>query len=97
MRAIGASDRGVQQIFIVEGLFIGSISWFFSILAAMPLTYILDAMIGSQFLYAPLVYVFSIGGALTWLLVVLVTAALSCYAPAQNAAQTSVRELLAYE
>ncbi|MGE5777497.1 MAG: FtsX-like permease family protein [Chloroflexota bacterium] len=97
MRALGASDRGVQQIFIVEGLFIGALSWVFSVLAAAPLTYALDVRIGSQFLYAPLGYVFSIGGALTWLIVVLVTAALSCYAPAQNASQTSVRALLAYE
>jgi putative ABC transport system permease protein len=97
MRAIGASNHGVQQIFIVEGLSISLISWLFSILAAIPLSYILNSLIGNQFLYAPLVFVFSLGGALVWLIIMLVTAVLSCYAPAQNAAQTSVRELLAYE
>ncbi len=97
MRAIGASDGSIQRIFMVEGLVIGLISWLFSIVAALPLTYVLDTMIGSQFLYEPLTYIFSFGGALIWLVIVLITAALSCYVPAQNASQTSVRELLMYE
>ena len=97
MRAIGASDDSVQQIFMIEGLFIGLISWFIGVAAALPFTYLLDTMVGNQFLYTPLPYIFSIGGALLWLIMVLVTAALSCYFPAQNASQTSVRELLAYE
>ncbi len=97
MRAIGASDGGIQRIFMVEGLVVGLISWLFSIVAALPLTYVLDTMVGNGFLYEPLMYIFSFSGALIWLMIVLVTAALSCYVPAQNASQTSVRELLAYE
>ena len=97
MRAIGASDGGIQRIFMVEGIFIGLISWLFSVLAALPLTYTLSEMVGNTFLYAPLVYIFSITGALIWLILVLITAALSCYIPAQSASQTRVRELLAYE
>jgi putative ABC transport system permease protein len=54
-------------------------------------------MVGNRFLYTPLPFDFSMGGALIWLLIVLATAALSCYFPAQNASQTSVRELLAYQ
>src|SRR4029453_14160742 len=69
MRAIGASDGGVQRIFMVAGLFIGLISWILSILAGTPFTYILDVMVGDRFLYAPLVYVFSISGSLLWLLI----------------------------
>ena len=42
MRAIGASDGGIQRIFMVEGLFIGLISWLISIVAALPFTYLLD-------------------------------------------------------
>jgi putative ABC transport system permease protein len=97
MRAIGASDGGIQRIFVIEGLFIGLVSWFFSLAAALPFTYVLDTMIGSRFLYEPLTYIFSFGGALLWLVIALITAALSCYVPAQNASRTSVRELLAYE
>jgi putative ABC transport system permease protein len=97
MRAIGASDGSIQRIFMVEGMFIGLISWLISIAAALPFTYLLDVMVGNRFLYTPLTYIFSLGGALIWLIVVMVTATLSCYVPAQNASQTSVRELLAYE
>lgn len=97
MRSIGASDGSVQRIFLVEGLFIGFISWLFSAAAALPFTYILNETVGNALLYAPLTYIFSISGALIWLVIVLVTAALSCYIPAQNASQTKVRELLAYE
>jgi putative ABC transport system permease protein len=97
MRAIGASDGGIQRIFLVEGLLIGSLSWLFSLVAALPLTYLLDSLVGEGFLYEPLMYIFSLSGALIWLAIVSITAALSCYVPAQNAAQTSVRELLAYE
>jgi len=97
MRAIGASDGGIQRIFMVEGLCIGLISWLFSIAAALPFTCLLDTLVGNQFLYEPLTYIFSSGGALIWLMIVLTTAALSCYVPARNASQTSVRELLAYE
>jgi len=97
MRAIGASDGGIQQIFLIEGLFIGLLSWLISGAAAVPFTYVLDTMVGNSLLYAPLVTTFSLGGVLTWLFIVVVTVALSCYWPARNAAQTRVRELLAYE
>jgi putative ABC transport system permease protein len=97
MRAIGASDGGIQRIFMIEGLVISLISWFFSLAAAVPFTWLLDTMVGNGFLYEPLAYIFSVSGALIWLVIMLVTAALSCYVPARNASQTSVRQLLAYE
>ncbi len=97
MRAIGASDGSVQQVFLVEGLFIGLLSWLLGIALALPVTALVDVQVGNALLYAPLVDVFSLGGALTWLFIEMVTAVLSCYWPARNAAQTSVRTLLAYE
>lgn len=97
MRAIGASDAGVQKIFIVEGLFIGLISWLISVGAAFPLSHLLDDMIGNRFLYAPLADTFPSSGVLAWLVIVVVTVLVSCYLPARNASQTGVRELLAYE
>jgi putative ABC transport system permease protein len=97
MRAVGASDGSIQQIFMVEGLFIGLLSWLISVAASFPFTYALNNMVGNRFLYTPLTFSFSIGGALIWLIVVILTVVLSCYVPAQDASQTSVRELLAYE
>ncbi len=97
MRAIGASDAGIQQIFMVEGLFIGLLSWLFGVAVAWPFTNLIDAQVGNTLLYVPLANVFSFGGVLTWLVIVVVTASLSCYWPAKSAVQTSVRQLLAYE
>ena len=97
MRAIGASNGGVQQVIITEGLFIGLISWLISMAAAWPVTYVLDSMVGNQFLYMPLPFTYPLSGWMAWLIIVLVTAVLSCTLPARNASQTSVRELLAYE
>jgi len=82
---------------MIEGLFIGLISWLISLGAALPFTYLLDNLVGKAFLKAPLVYDFSLTGVLIWLTIVVVTVVLSCYAPAQIAVQTSVRVLLAYE
>src|SRR4029453_226493 len=50
MRAIGASDGGVQRIFMIEGLFIGLISWLIGTAVALPFTYMLNAMVGNAFL-----------------------------------------------
>ncbi len=96
-RAIGANDHSVQQIFIVEGLFIALISWLVSVVAALPISYLLGNLVGLRFLKVPLSFTVSLEGILAWLLIVVVTAAVSCYLPAREASQTSTRRLLAYE
>lgn len=97
MRAIGASDWSVQQIFLVEGILIGFISWLSGGIAAIPLSKILSDTVGNSFIKAPLSYTFSGGGAVLWLVLVLMLAALASYLPARNASRVSVREVLAYE
>ncbi len=97
MRAIGASDGGVQQIFIVEGIFIGVMSWLVGIVASWLPSQLLGDQIGERFLKTPLPFTWAVEGIVIWLVLVVIVAAVSCYVPAQNAAQTSVRELLAYE
>ncbi len=97
MRAIGASNRSVQQIFIVEGVLIGLLSWLAGVLLAVPISQMLSHVVGAQFLNAPLDYDFSTGGALAWLVVVIVLAALASFLPAWNASRLTVQEVLAYE
>jgi putative ABC transport system permease protein len=97
MRAIGAPDRGVRRLFIVEGLIVGLLSWLLSFAAAWPISHLLDQAIGSAFLKSPLADVYPASGAVAWLVIVVITSVVSCYVPAQNAAQTSVRNLLAYQ
>jgi putative ABC transport system permease protein len=97
MRAVGASDGSVLKIVIVEGLFIGLLSWCVGGLLSLPISQLLCNVVGVAFLQVPLSYVFSTNGALLWLGIVLVLSALASLLPARSASRLTVREVLAYE
>lgn len=97
MRAIGASNRSVLQIFMVEGLLIGTLSWLIGAVLSLPISKLLSDYIGIAFMRAPLSYTFSPQGAFLWLGIVLVLAALASFLPSWRAARLTVREVLAYE
>jgi putative ABC transport system permease protein len=97
MRAIGASDGGVLQVFVVEGICIGVLSAPIGAVLAVPISKSLSAVVGDKFTHAPLSYTFSLGGALFWLVLVGILAALASFLPAWNATRLSVREVLGYE
>ncbi len=97
MRAIGASDGSVLQIFLVEGILIGSFSWFIGGILSLPISKLLSDVVGVSFVDAPLNYTFSTNGALLWLVVVIILAALSSWWPSWRASRLTVRDVLAYE
>jgi putative ABC transport system permease protein len=97
MRAIGATDAAVLQIFVVEGVSIGVLSWPFAAALALPISKALSAIVGAEFTGAPLSYTFSTTGALSWLVLVGILAALASFLPAWNATRLSVRQVLGYE
>jgi len=97
MRAIGASDGTVLRIVMAEGLIIGGLSWLMAGGFAWPISKLLSDIVGVQFMQAPLSYRFSVSGALLWLGIALVLAALASFLPARSASRLSVREVLAYE
>ncbi len=97
MRAIGAANRSVLQIFMVEGLLIGVLSWMLGGLLSLPISKLLSDVVGIAFMRAPLSFSFSSGGALFWLGLVMVLAALASFLPSWRAMKLSVREVLAYE
>jgi putative ABC transport system permease protein len=97
MRAIGASDGSVLRIFLVEGIFVGLLSWFVGAIMALPISQILSQAVGVAFLDAPLDYVFSVNGALVWLVIVLILASLASLLPSWHASRLTVRDVLAYE
>jgi putative ABC transport system permease protein len=97
MRAIGASSRSLLGIVLVEGMVIGALSWAVGVLLALPLSKAMSDAVGAGFIQAELSYRFSTGGALLWLGVVLLIAAVASLLPARSAARITVREVLAYE
>ncbi|MGB0388525.1 MAG: ABC transporter permease [Ardenticatenaceae bacterium] len=97
MRAIGASDRTVLQIFLVEGILIGLLSWAIGALLAFPVSKFMSDAVGQQFINAPLDYVFESNGIVIWFLVVVILASLASLLPAWNASRLTVREVLSYE
>ncbi|MDJ0755335.1 MAG: FtsX-like permease family protein [Ardenticatenaceae bacterium] len=97
MRAIGASNRSVLYIFLVEGLLIGLLSWVVAVVLAWPVGWYLSKAIGEQFLNTPLDYAFSYSSVLIWLVAVIVLSMLSSLVPAWNASRLTVQRVLAYE
>ena len=97
LRALGASNRAVQQIVIVEGVIIGLLSWLLGSLLALPISKLFTERVGMAFLKAPLRHAFSTTAVWLWLIIVIILAAIATYLPARNASQLKIREALAYE
>ncbi|MCE1252534.1 MAG: FtsX-like permease family protein [Anaerolineae bacterium] len=97
MRAIGATDRDIAALVLVESLLIGVISWILGIILALPISYLLDVAVGLAFIQSPLQFVFSANGCIIWLVGMLIIAAVASLLPARNASRLTIREVLAYE
>ena len=97
LRAIGAPNRGVAQVFILEGIAIGLLSWLFGALLALPMSQGLSQAVGMAIMGAPLSFSFSVPGLWLWLAIVVLLSALASFIPARNASRLTVREVLAYE
>ncbi len=97
MRAIGASNGSVMQIFISEGVLIGLISWVLGTLLSIPAGRVLSDLVGNGFLQSPLNYAFSLPGAGLWLAAMIVISVLASFFPALSAVRLTVRNVLAYE
>jgi putative ABC transport system permease protein len=97
MRAIGADNRAVMRTVIAEGIVIGMISFGLAILLSIPFTYGLSYIVSVAVFQTPIDVVFTYSGYAIWLGLVLGLSALASILPARNAAQLTIREVLAYE
>jgi putative ABC transport system permease protein len=97
LRAIGAGHGAVLQVVIVEGVLIGLLSWVAGALLAYPVGKPIANAVGVATVGMAVSYKVSIGGMLFWLAAVVVISAVASYFPAQQAANLSVRQVLAYE
>lgn len=96
MRAIGASTSNVMEIIILEGSFIGTLSWLIAILFSMPPTFLMGKVI-EIFLESPMNLVVSVEGWIMWFFVIVAIGTVASAFPAWNAAKQPVNEVLAYE
>jgi putative ABC transport system permease protein len=96
MRAIGASILNVLQIIILEGAFIGALSWVFAVILSIPFTVLMGKVI-EIFLESPMNLATSAEGWIIWLFAIIVIGAVASAFPAWNAARQPVNEVLAYE
>jgi putative ABC transport system permease protein len=97
LRAVGAADRAVILIVLVEGVLIGTLSWLVGAILGYPFGAALSKAIGQTMFNAPLTFRYSLGGVVLWLVLVVLLAAVASIVPAWNASRLTVRDVLAYE
>lgn len=97
MRAIGATDRQVMKLVLVEGLIIGLISWVLGVLLAFPISYLMSYIINISVFGVTGEFSFTASGFIIWLGIVIILSLAASLIPANNAARMTIREVLAYE
>jgi putative ABC transport system permease protein len=97
LRAVGASNKSVRQVVVVEGVVVGLISWFIGALLSAPVGQLLATAVVRAVLKANVNYQFSVAGLLIWLALIVVIGIFASLGPARNAVSLSVREVLDYE
>ncbi len=97
LRAIGASDKAVMRLVMIEGLLIGMMSWFFGVILSFPIGNLMANAINLALFGAPAGVTITPLGVLLWLLVVTVLSVLASVGPARNATRLTIREVLSYE
>ncbi len=96
MRSIGASSGVVIRNVIVEGLFIGLMSWCIAIVLALPLSAAIGAFLGKLLFDEAFPLVISQATLWIWLCIVASTSILASAYPAWKASRLSIRESFAY-
>jgi putative ABC transport system permease protein len=97
MRAIGASNRAIMNLVIVEGVLIGVVSWVLAALVAVPISKIMSDVMSVAIFNTPATFTYTPVGVLIWLGVVALLSMVASVIPARAAAQLTIREVLAYE
>lgn len=97
LRAIGAENFDVLWIVVIEALTMGILGWLLAVVFSIPITALMNNVIGSILLGTPLPIVFDPLGAIIWLGGTLLLAVLASVQPALYATSLTVREVLAYE
>jgi putative ABC transport system permease protein len=90
-------DFAVIKSVVIEGAFIGLISWVLAVLLSFPISFLLLRIISESMIKSPIPQEFTLDGILIWLGVVLGLSVVASMLPSYNAARLTIREVLAYE
>ncbi len=96
LRAIGADNRALIGIFVVEGIVVGLCSWLLAVPVSVPMSWAFTQAVGDM-MTMPLKYHYSSLALLMWLSIVSLASAVASLIPAWQATRLPVREALAYE
>ncbi len=97
MRAIGAYDKIIIRLVIIEGLLISMISFGLSVVLSFPITGLLSNVVSLAIFNAPAQFAFTWQGFVIWLGLILVLSVVASIIPARSASRMTIREVLAYE
>jgi putative ABC transport system permease protein len=97
MRAIGAVDSTIVKSVVIEGAFIGLISWIIAVPLSFPISYLLLTIITTSMGIGDIAATFTVQGMVMWLALVLGLTSVASVWPARNASRLTIREVLAYE
>jgi putative ABC transport system permease protein len=94
MKAVGATSGRVLRLILAEGVLTAVTSAVLALLVTLPVTALVESMIGRLGFLAPLPFVVSTTAVVGWLLLVTAFGALATWLPARRAAGISVREAI---
>jgi putative ABC transport system permease protein len=97
LRSVGASNRILMRIVLVEGMTIGMISYVIGALASFPIAKILSDSINYALFDAPSTFGVSYLGFVIWFGLVVVLSFVASIIPALKASRLTIREVLSYE
>jgi len=97
LRAIGVTRRNLFKSLTYEGLTIGIISWVFSVILSIPISYYLGNKFYDMFFSSKILFTVSWVGLLAWFFVNVGISIVSLLLPAKGTTKQAVNELIAYE
>jgi len=97
IRSVGGVRKQLSLIIVIEGIFVGVMSWIFAVIIAYPMGIALGNAVGVTLLRTSLIPAFPMKGPLTWLGIVIVLSIIASVIPGRNAAKLTVRETISFE
>jgi len=97
LRAIGAYNKFVMKLVIIEGLLISLISFVLGVVFSFPITQALSDIVSLAIFNSPANFAFTLQGFLIWFGLVILLAIFASVVPARSASRMTIREVLAYE